>query len=63
MSSKKTILNITGMTCASCAVNNEKALLKTKGILSANVNFATKKASIEYDADILDEEKIKKIIN
>ena len=50
------------MTCASCAVNNEKELLKTKGILSANVNFATKKASIEYDADILGENDVEKVI-
>jgi Cu+-exporting ATPase len=62
MSTQKTILNISGMTCASCAVNNEKALLKTKGILSANVNFATKKASIEYDGDILNEAQVTKII-
>lgn len=59
---KKIILKITGMTCASCAIGNEKALTKTKGVLSANVNFATKKAVVEYDADILDEEQIKKAV-
>jgi len=62
MDSKKLSIEILGMTCASCAVINEKELLKTKGILSANVNFATKKASVEYDADILGEEDVKKII-
>lgn len=50
------------MTCASCAVSNEKELLKTKGILDASVNFASKKAYVEYDADILDEEDVKKVI-
>lgn len=55
-------LNIIGMSCASCALNNEKALLKTKGIIGANVNFATKKAYIEYDDDILDENGVKRII-
>ncbi len=50
------------MTCASCALNNEKALTKTKGILNANVNFASKKALVEYDNDILNEEQVKKII-
>lgn len=59
---KKLILKITGITCASCAVSNEKDLAKTKGILSANVNFASKKALIEYDADILKEEQVKKLI-
>jgi len=50
------------MTCASCALNNERALTKTKGILSANVNFASKKALVEYDDSILNEEQVKKII-
>lgn len=59
---KKIILKVTGMTCASCALNNEKALTKTKGILNANVNFASKKALVEYDNDILNEEQVKKII-
>ncbi|MDP1883734.1 MAG: heavy metal translocating P-type ATPase, partial [Candidatus Moranbacteria bacterium] len=62
MAIKKTILRVTGMTCASCALNNEKALAKTAGIVSANVNFASKKAIVEYDADILNEEQVKKII-
>lgn len=62
MSNKKIILKVVGMTCASCALNNEKVLSKTEGIVSANVNFATKKAVVEYDADILDGEKVKKII-
>ncbi|KKR21669.1 MAG: Copper-translocating P-type ATPase [Candidatus Moranbacteria bacterium GW2011_GWA2_39_41] len=59
---KKIILKVTGMTCASCALNNEKALTKTAGIINANVNFASKKALIEYDADILREDQVKKII-
>jgi len=50
------------MSCASCAVSNEKELLKNKGILSASVNFAAKKAYVEYDADVLNEEDVKKII-
>ncbi|HLM84242.1 MAG TPA: heavy metal translocating P-type ATPase [Candidatus Bathyarchaeia archaeon] len=62
MNQKKLTLKISGMTCASCAVSNEKELLKTKGILRANVNFATKKAYVEYDADILKKEDVKKII-
>ncbi|MFA6193475.1 MAG: heavy metal translocating P-type ATPase [Parcubacteria group bacterium] len=62
MRTKKIILKITGMTCASCAVSNEKELLRAKGILSASVNFAAKKAYIEYDADVLSEGDVKKII-
>lgn len=62
MDSKKIVLKISGMTCASCAINNERALAKTKGILNANVNFASKKALVEYDSDILAEEQVKKVI-
>jgi len=62
MTIKKIIFNIAGMDCASCALNNESVLKETPGILGAMVNFATKKAMVEYDADVLDEAKIKKII-
>ncbi|MDP1845120.1 MAG: heavy metal translocating P-type ATPase [Candidatus Moranbacteria bacterium] len=62
MESKKISIKISGMSCASCAINNEKELLKRKGVLSANVNFATKKASVEYDADVLSGEDVKQVI-
>ncbi|MEN8220254.1 MAG: heavy metal translocating P-type ATPase [Pseudomonadota bacterium] len=42
-------LAITGMTCANCVRAVERTLLKkTPGIVAAQVNFATEKASIEY---------------
>ena len=62
MTKNKVSLKISGMTCASCAVSNEKELLRAKGILSASVNFATKKAYVEYDGDILSEEDVRKVI-
>ena len=62
MNIKKLTIGISGMSCASCAVSNEKELLKTKGILDATVNFATKKAYVEYNADVLSEEAVKQII-
>lgn len=62
MNNKKLTLNIVGMTCASCAASNERALQKTQGILSASVNIATKKAMVEYDGDIISEEDVKKVI-
>ncbi|MDZ4385217.1 MAG: heavy metal-associated domain-containing protein, partial [Candidatus Moranbacteria bacterium] len=62
MAIRKIVLRVTGMTCASCALNNEKALTKTAGITSANVNFASKKALVEYDDAVLDAEQVKKII-
>lgn len=37
---QKTILNISGTHCASCATIIENALKKETGIKSANVNFS-----------------------
>jgi len=42
-------LPIEGMTCASCAARIEKRLSKQPGVASANVNFATKVATVQYD--------------
>jgi P-type Cu+ transporter len=40
---------VTGMTCANCAMNIERALnRKVPGILNASVNFATERVSVEY---------------
>ena len=41
-------LNIGGMTCASCVAHVEGALRDMQGVLSANVNLATEKATVEY---------------
>lgn len=42
-------LPITGMTCAACANRIEKKLNKQAGVQKASVNFATSKATINYD--------------
>ena len=42
-------LPITGMSCAACARTIEKTLSKAPGVRSANVNFATSRATVEYD--------------
>ena len=42
-------LPITGMSCANCAANIERALYKkTTGIVTASVNFATERLTAEY---------------
>lgn len=46
-------LNISGMTCASCAARIEKKLNKHDGV-QAQVNYATEKATITGDTDTLD---------
>ena len=45
----KTELPVTGMTCANCALNIERALnKKALGVVNASVNFATERVSVEY---------------
>ena len=39
------------MTCASCVARNERALRKVDGVASAEVNFATEKATVTFDPD------------
>ena len=46
---EKQVLSIRGMTCAACAQRVEKTINKLDGITSASVNFATEKATVEYD--------------
>ncbi len=41
-------LPITGMTCASCVRNVERAIRRQPGILDVNVNLATEKATVKY---------------
>lgn len=40
-------LQVTGMTCASCVMRVEKALLKVPGVSGASVNLATEKATVQ----------------
>src|SRR5450756_1857824 len=41
-------LPILGMTCASCVSRVERALRKPAGVLTAEVNLATEKATVTY---------------
>lgn len=50
---EKIILNISGMTCANCVRRIEEGLRQITGVLRANVNIATEKAFIEYDAGMI----------
>ena len=46
---RRVALPITGMTCAACAALIERRLSKSPGVAAANVNFATARATVEYD--------------
>ena len=43
-------LPVTGMTCVACARLIERKLSKSEGVSAASVNFATGRATVEYDA-------------
>ena len=45
-------LPITGMTCANCVANVERALNKVEGVLQTNVNFASEKATVTVAAGV-----------
>ena len=47
--SKVCTINISGMTCASCAGAIERGLRKMPGVKEAGVNLAAEKANVEFD--------------
>jgi P-type Cu+ transporter len=49
LTESQTVLDLEGMTCASCAMRIEKGLKKMPGVIQANVNLATEKAAVLYD--------------
>ena len=48
VATKKSVFPVSGMTCASCVARVEKALSSVSGVISANVNLASEKATVEY---------------
>jgi Cu+-exporting ATPase len=46
-------LPVTGMTCAACAANIERALKKLPGVGEAGVNYATNRATVTFDPSVL----------
>jgi P-type Cu+ transporter len=51
---RDTTFGVTGMTCASCVRRVERALEKVPGVLEANVNLATEKATVGYIAGVVE---------
>jgi len=62
ISLEKVTLPITGMNCASCAINIEKALKKKEGVLKVMVNFASEKAYVEYAPSTTSVEDLEKTV-
>lgn len=61
--SVRTDMPIEGMTCASCANTIERRLAKQPGVTSANVNFATKVATVKYDPAATGPEQLAKAVD
>lgn len=59
---QETNYQISGMTCAACAIRIEKGLNKLEGVEEANVNLALEKASIKFNPESVDQQAIQKKI-
>lgn len=59
---KKVEINVDGMHCGSCATLISRALTKTPGVITANVNYASRKARVEFDESQLDEQQLVSLI-
>ena len=59
---EKVTFGVTGMTCASCSARVERALAKLPGVLSANVNLATEKASVSFDRGLVSMETLRRAV-
>jgi P-type Cu+ transporter len=62
MSKKDTTLQISGMTCAACAIRIEKGLNKLEGVEKAGVNLALEKSTVSYDPNLIKVSDIEKKI-
>lgn len=51
---------VDGMSCASCAISVEDTLKKSAGVTAANVNFANKQATVEFDTAATSKEMLRK---
>jgi P-type Cu+ transporter len=60
--SEKIFISISGMHCASCVTSIENALKSFKGVIDAKVNYASEKATIEYDRSITDIAALEKVV-
>ena len=58
----KQTFGIIGMTCTACARAVERSVSKLDGVISANVNFATEKLTVEFDEGKVDLKRIKEAV-
>ena len=51
-------LDVSGMTCGSCAARVQRALSREPGVTDALVNYATGRASVELESGALDADRL-----
>ncbi|GES76947.1 heavy metal translocating P-type ATPase [Rhizophagus clarus] len=56
-------LSVHGMTCASCVHSIESVLKSENGIISVQISLIVERATVEYDPDLINEQKITNMIN
>ncbi len=52
------VLPITGMTCANCAGTVERTLRKASGVREASVSYASERATVQFDPDVVSPEAL-----
>lgn len=60
---EKVTFKIAGMHCSSCAMSIDSELEETKGVFSANTNFAKAETVVNYDPNLVSKEDITNVIN
>lgn len=55
--------DVEGMHCGACATGIQMYLSNTDGVKSVTVDYKTKRAEIEYDDAIINDEGIAKAVN
>ena len=59
---KRAIFKISGMHCASCAMDIDGELEDTEGVIESNTNYAKSQTEVRFDSDKIPENKIVEII-
>ena len=58
----RTDFGVAGMSCAACVGRVEKALLRVPGVLSANVNLAAERATVEHLAGTVEDGDLERAV-
>jgi cation-transporting ATPase V len=56
-------LDISGMTCGSCAARVQRALARQPGVTDALVNYATGRATVELEPGVLDAQQLAEVVH